>query len=417
MWATGRGERSAMIPMAPRIGRRQFGFVLVLAYTMAIGTLMVPAVGVLAPFLRFDLGISRAQIGWLVTVFAIVATGTSPLAGRAADRLGGRIVVLGVFGLGSTAALVMAFAPSYRWLIGAAAVAGLANAAGNPGTNKLVTVSMAVGQRGTAMGIKQSGVQAAVFVCGMALPPIAGEWGWRLAMGVTGVLALAGLFAALRLVPSGVVDLGDDRVCLYASGGVPRMVGTLAACSLLVGTGSAAVSSFLPLYAQEQIGMAATSAGTTSAAMGLAGMVARVIWGRATEQVRSFFLPLAWIAGLSVAATVLTWLASAVPALVWVGSVMAGASSMSWMVVAMLAVVVRVVPSQAGRASAWLYVGFMGGYALGPVLIGSAVDATGRWAVGWLIVGGLFAAALLVSLVAYRYETRLGHEEKSGRLG
>jgi len=399
------------LPSSPS-RHRQIGLVLLLAYAMGIGTVMVSVVGVLAPLLRADLGLSRTQIGWQVTVLSLVAVVFSPLAGRATDRLGGRMILLGVFGVGGAAALVMALAPSFAWLLVAAAVAGLSMAASNPGTNKLLGMRIPPGRRGTAMGIKQSGAQAAGLLCGLALPPIAEAWGWRMAVAMVGVFALAGVAAAL-LVPGDPGCPGGPRRASSMRGGFP-ILRPMTVSAVFIGAGAGSVASFVPLYSQEQLGLSVAAAGATGAVMGLSGLVARVLWGRATEHVTSFLMPMALIAGLSGLAATLIWMASYVPMLVWVGSVVAGASAMSWMVVAMLGVVVRVPPDFAGRESARLYAVWMGGYAVGPALTGFVVDASGLWAIGWMLTSALFGLGLLVSVGGHRRLCRAENRDERG---
>ena len=259
------------------------------------------------------------QIGWLVGMVAMVAMVVSPLAGKAADRLGPRRVILAVFALGAASSSLIATSASYAWLVAATAVGGLATSAGNPGTNKLITEQFPAGRRGTVMGIKQSGVQAAVFLCGLALPPLAGAFGWRVAAGALVPIAAVGLLATFRCLPQDRSVRGRAPLALRDAGHRSAMIGHLAAYAFMMGAGAAALSSFLPLYSEEAVGLSPVAAGATSAVMGLTGIVARVVWGRATEHAPTFFLPLAWQGGLAGIAVLLIAAASKVPQLVWLG--------------------------------------------------------------------------------------------------
>jgi MFS family permease len=151
----------------------------ILTLGMACATFLGSALSVLSPFIVVDLGVSRTQLGWLFT--AIGGTGAlgSLVAGPVTDRLGGRrmldtlfvLVVLGVVGA--------ACAPGFGWLLAAALLAGLPNAAGNPATNKLIAELVPPGRRGVIIGAKQSGVAVSIFLAGAFLPPVAVAAGQR----------------------------------------------------------------------------------------------------------------------------------------------------------------------------------------------------------------------------------------------
>ncbi len=108
--------------------------------TAAMATSMVSlyAVSALAPFLVADLGLSRAEVGGLVTVTFAVAAAVSLVAGRLVDSRGARTGLLLLAGVVGTALLAASFAGSYAWLAGALAIAGVAQALANPATNVLV---------------------------------------------------------------------------------------------------------------------------------------------------------------------------------------------------------------------------------------------------------------------------------------
>jgi predicted MFS family arabinose efflux permease len=250
------------------------------------------------------------------------------------------------------------------------------------------------------MGLKQSGVQAAVFVCGLGLPPIAEAAGWRVAALAVVPFALVGLIVAATSIPRDE----DARVVPSArpvTSQVPTgMVWMLSAYAVVLGAGYAGIAAFLPLYGTEEVGLSSAAAGATSAVMGIAAVVTRIVLGKRTEHVRSFFTPLAWLASLAGCAALLLWAASRLHGLVWIGAVLAGASAGSWMLVTMLAIVVRVPASHSGRMTARLFAAFMTGYAIGPPVVGGSVDATGNWGVGWTIILALCVGSLLLALAS-----------------
>jgi predicted MFS family arabinose efflux permease len=397
------------MPVHELTGRRsRTPFVALLALTMAIAAIVIPTFGVLAPFLRDDLGITRAQLGWLVTVVALVSAVGSPPLGRLTDLLGGRRLVLGVFAGGVVAGVWMAMSPSYLWLFGAALVGGLVNAAGNPATNKLISTYLKPGERGTVTGIKQSGVQAGIFLAGLSLPPAAFAFGWRTAAALVAVVAVVGLVTTLRVIPA---DQEEPDPGETARPEVPEpptsytkvpLVRAMTAYAFLMGGGTAAMTAFLPLYVAEGVALGATAGGLAAAVMGVVGIGARIVLARATEHIASFLVPLAWLAAVAAAATITLMSAIQLPVLVWIGSLLAGIGVMGWNAVAMLAVVVRVPRGQAGRSTGIIFLGFMGGYTLSPVSFGAVVDATGQWSLAWAGALGLFALAGLLAVATRR---------------
>ena len=196
------------MPPVPDTSRTswRFAFGGVLVAAMVAATQIPAGVGIVATFIRDDLGINRTQIGALITTTIIVGAVLSPVTGRVTDALGGRRSILILFAAAGVAYVLLAAAPVYWVLFVPAAIAGVAQAGGNPVTNKLIALHAPPGRRGVVKGIKQSGVQAGVFVSGIAMPWVAAGWGWRWAFGV-GMLLVSAYFlyqaVQIYLHPSG----------------------------------------------------------------------------------------------------------------------------------------------------------------------------------------------------------------------
>lgn len=91
-----------------------FGGILVLA--MVAATQIPAGLGIVASFIRDDLGISRTQVGALITTAIIVAAALSPVTGRVTDVLGGRRSIVVLFTAAGVAYLGLAASPAY-WLM------------------------------------------------------------------------------------------------------------------------------------------------------------------------------------------------------------------------------------------------------------------------------------------------------------
>jgi len=379
-------------------------FAVLLSFAMMASTIAVPSFSVLSSFLLDDLGIGRTQLGWLVTVVSGVTAGLSPVAGRIADALGGRTTVLALFAMSVVVTLAIATAGSYGILLGVAVVAGILNSTGNPGTNKLIASAVPQGARGIVMGVKQSGVQAGIFLLGVLLPPLALALGWRTAVALVAAAPGLGLVLAARLLPSDrptpsaaeASDMAADH---------PAAIRWIASYAFLMGAGNGGVMSFVPLYTQEELGFGVAAAGAAAATIGLVGVLSRIGWGTRVERVRHFALPLGLLAVLAavssasigLAATTAWWL-------LWLGVLLAGVSVSAWNAVAMLAAVNESRVERAGRSSGLVVLGFMGGFTTSPVLFGYAVDATGSYALGWTGVTAAFMLGALL-MVLWRLRT------------
>ena len=85
---------------------RRFTLVALLALTMAVGTFIVPAVGVLASSIRQDLGLEPWQLGLLVTGSPGRGSGTG--ARRVAtDQIGGKRSIVVTLAAALTLALLL----------------------------------------------------------------------------------------------------------------------------------------------------------------------------------------------------------------------------------------------------------------------------------------------------------------------
>ena len=373
-------------------------FAATLAAGMAASTFVQFFFGNLAPFLLDEFEVSRSRLGLLTTVaFVVGGLGSLP-AGRLVDRLGGRRVLVGLLGLVIVATLGMALAPSFTAMLVGAGLAGGALAGCNPTTNKLIADHLEPGERGWIVGIKQAGVQFGAFFTGAILPFTAVSLGWRWALAVTIAVPAAAIAATLLLIPSGSGSLEEPR---SSAGRTPlgSTVWWMTAYAALMGAGVAAIGAWIPLYAQEGVGLTVKSAGVLAAAIGVVGIASRVAWGWGTERIGQFSMPLA-VMGLG--STIASLLLMAAPGtgqwLLWVAAVLFGASAVTWNAVGMLAIVAEVDSDVAGTASGMVLSGFYAGFVVSPILFGYSVDRTGGYVWGWGGIALVFFAATAVAV-------------------
>lgn len=388
-------HESAREAMRSRSAPSRLAFAVTLALMMGTGTYASYAFGVLAPDLRAEFGLSRFELGLLTTVFFLVGGSLSLVAGLATDRFGARRVMYVAFGASGAALVSMGLAPVYGVLLGAAALAGIGLASGNPVTNKLVAVNVAPGGRGLIMGGKQSGVQVGAFLAGAALAPAAVAFGWRAAIAWSALLPLIGILLATAVVPpdrSAAVTTPADR-----RGSLPHGVFWLAGYAFLMGSGVATINAYLPLYLVERVDATPQLAGSVAATIGLVGIFSRIAWGWASERMRHYGLPLVALGIGSVLAVLLVLAVDRVGLwLAWPAAALFGASAVTWNSVGMLAVITTSGVAMAGRASGIVVFGFYIGFVASPMLFGRLVDSGAGYSTAWTLVALTFAATLVV---------------------
>ncbi len=366
--------------------RGRITFTGVLVTTMMAATFTAVAFGILAQFLIDDFDISRAQVGGLVTAVGVVAAILSPFVGRLTDGIGGRraLIVLLVFSF--LGLLGVALAPIYGLLLVAGGLAGVAQALGNPATNKLIAQVIPQGRRGVITGLKQSGVQLGIFLGGVLLPVGALSIGWRPTIAMVALLPACILVVAFFVVPPHADSGGASKQRLLERH--PPGTWWLTLYSLGMGAAAGSLMTFLPLYAHEEMGLTERQAGLVIGLVGLVALITRILWGPLSERARHYGAPLAVLAGVAAVSVVALLLAPSVGVtLLWVGAVLMAASSGSWNSVAMLAVMHEAGPGRAGSASGIVLFGFMTGLGIGPLVFGYSVDTTGAYTIGlWALV-------------------------------
>ncbi len=378
--------------MSTVTGSRRVGFVALLFAAMGAATLAAPSLGILATFIIDDLSISRSLLGWIIATNIVLAAVLSPLTGRVTDHIGGKTALVGLFGIAGLAFVIFGTAPALGVLFIASAVAAIAQSAANPATNKLIGEDLLPGERGTTTGIKQSGVQAAITVAGLVLPTLAIAFGWRGAMLSLAVLPLLGALFALGVIPKS--DPGATTRHTGA-GSLPASVPWLATYGLVIGF-SGAVTFFVPLFAEETLGLDPRLGGLAATVTAVFAFAARIFWARLAERRREYVRPLGTIAIMAVVASSLLLASTGWAWLLWPGVAIMGASTSAWNSVGMLAVIDEA-GAATGRASGFVMLGFLTGLGIGPPLYGATVDATDSYTTMWLI--SIAAAALTAGLV------------------
>ncbi len=394
-------------------------YYLVLVWTMTASASQVFVLAALASTIIAELDITRFQIGLLGASNTIVGALTAPMSGNAVDRFGPRRTVAAVLLWSAVGFLVTALAQSYLLLIAASVFLGIPQGAGNPSTNKLIAEEFGEGQRGVVTGIKQSGVQLGVVIAGGVVPALAVVFGWRWATASIGFVTLGVAAFMLWRFPSsqspldrtratGSSDDSDNSETRGARAGLDGFVYRIAIYSFLLGLNAGGVTRFLPLFAEEELGLSESTAGLVLALTGLLAIAARLFWGRLAERsiaTGQALIILAFGSALTCGLLLINGWAGVW--LVWVVAIVTAFTISAWNVVAMLAVIKDVPTSQSGQASGVVLFGFLGGLSVGAPIVGFLVDATDSYQSSWALLG---LVALVGAAVMYPDRTRAGQQ-------
>lgn len=150
----------------------------------------------LFPFIKDELGVSYAALGFLVALFYALSALLQPLAGFVVDRYGARGVLLGGIAFLVAGALVQAFAASYAALALGAALGGIGNSVFHPADFAILSARVSAPRLGYAFS-----AHGVVGYVGYAVAPVfsvsvAAAFGWHAAL-LAGAAIGVGLLALL----------------------------------------------------------------------------------------------------------------------------------------------------------------------------------------------------------------------------
>ncbi|WP_234682225.1 MFS transporter [Bradyrhizobium monzae] len=162
----------------------------------------------LFPFLKGQLGVGYVELGFALTVSAVVSGLTQAPTGYLVDHFGARKILLGGLTLGGLALIMLGLHLSYASLIACAVLLGLANSVYHPADYAILAEHMDEARMGRAFSIHTfagyfGGAVAPAIVA--ALITVSGGVGALIASGAIGVLV------ALLLVAMNIPDAGAHK--------------------------------------------------------------------------------------------------------------------------------------------------------------------------------------------------------------
>lgn len=354
----------------------------------------------LTGFIKTDLGVSAS----VAALLALSITGgkvvSSYLAGRAADALGERRVLLaGCLGAGVTLG-VGAWLP-LAGLAAALVLSGVFIATSTPAGGRLVAAAFPPGRRHFAIGIRQTGIPLGGLVGAALLPWVASRWGWPAAVATSGGMAAAGAAAVLALTERHAAPRPERPARMpIAALLLHRELATIVVWGCLVVSAQYALLAYLALTVHDAAGMSIAFATIVVIAAQAGGVAGRLGWGLFSDLSGADRRPL--LIGISLSGAAVAVLLAALPGRVPFGAVVvlgvvAGIALIGWQGLWVAGVMDIVGPDDAGAATG-LGVTFIAASVLClPPAYGLVADATGSFAATWVAVAGVLAVASVVA--------------------
>lgn len=369
--------------------------------TVAVVTQGVPT---LAPFLQEELALTRGEVG----LFNSAIMGGSFVAlffsGWMVDIKGERAALSWGNAIVGVACLSIVLAHSFVAALAVFFIAGIGAAFATPAGGRTVMRWFSIRQRGTAMGIRQTGIPIGGALAAAALPVIALSAGWRIAIVVSGVLCLVA--AATSMLAYQAEDQPNHPTKsvpkLRFGDIVSRDIALMGLSGALLPMGQFALVTYLALYLKETQAIPITTSALLLVGAQLAGAAGRVLWGvwsdRWFQQRRKPALITANLlaAALSVA---LGWLSPGVPLwLIGIIVLVYAFNTIGWHGTWISIVAEIAGPEKQGRTIAAAMTIMYAGIIFLPPLFGVFVDYTHSWRWAWTILGALLLLGIALTL-------------------
>jgi MFS transporter, ACS family, hexuronate transporter len=346
----------------------------------------------LATLVQSDLGLTRAELGLMLSVASF---GTALIAlpgGWLADFLGVRRVVFVGIMVGGVSFCALSLTGSLVLSLLLLLLIGMGLGVIPAATTKAVMLWFTVRVRGTAMGIKQTGFPLGGALTAGLLPSVAlALGGWRPAMAAVGLEVIVGGVLYLWLYvdhPADAAAGGQRPPGLLAMRSVlaePRLL-ALAALGFCYAYSSGTLTGYLSLYLQESLGMWIVTAGIFLMGCQVSGATARLAFGFISDRFfggRRAPMLLVVTAAHGVLALIFGWLPSLGPSAQAVLILAFGATAIGWSSLYHVFVAEVAGRKQAGTAIGLCMMAMSGGGVVGPPVFGYIVDASHSYQLAW----------------------------------
>ncbi|OGP74826.1 MAG: hypothetical protein A2W09_02205 [Deltaproteobacteria bacterium RBG_16_50_11] len=363
-------------------------------------------VGVLAPFIQPDLGLSAAQIGLLCSAIALGCMVIQIPSGVLSDRFGPKwVMALGLLFIGG-AAISLSSVHSYMGAFSLLVLLGMGIGCNQaPGTKAIVAWFPSKG-RATAMGFKQTGINMGAVLASILLPSIALQFNnWRISFRVAG---LASVFSAILLIlfyKERQTPSLDSFRPLFSKKGALFGRDFLLVCfaGVFLMASQYSFSTYFLLYATKILDLPITHSGTLLALAFGAGAMARIGWGLVSDYLfggrRKSVITLIGIIGAMTAFGFILLKFHPLAWLIYSLTILFGLSGIGWNAIYLTMVGEFAGESLAGIATSLSFLISNLGPLIGPPLFGYFIDLTGGYALSWFFVAGCMVVVALLTKI------------------
>ncbi|MEH7125834.1 MFS transporter [Bacillus sp. JJ1503] len=367
------------------------------------------SIGPLGLLIGEDLSLSKSQIGMLPAALFFGQAMASIPSGYLTDRIGSRKLLLVAALCLGISFLSMTFLLNFWMVIIIVVIGGVGYGSMHPVTNRGIVYWFPLRQRGTAMGIKQTGVTAGSALAGLLLLPLSAKFGWRPVLLVACILLLFGgvlSYYFYRDPPEQKQSkVHSDLGIFYKSmfnmlKNKPLMLVSLSAMGL---NGSQmCLNTYIVLFAYEKLGISLFLSGMLLVISEVSGTLGRIVWGMISDRLLNgqrviILMMITFLTAVS--SMTIAFIPSAsfwvmVPIIAIFGFAVSGFNGI-WMNLASE----LVPPEQSGISSGISLTLGSVGVMIVPPLFGLMVDQAGSFTNGWLLITGIMV--IVFTMLSY----------------
>jgi len=353
----------------------------------------------LFPFLKERLGVGYVELGFPLTLFAVVSALTQAPVGYLVDRAGARRILLLGLTLGGLALAMLGIYLTYASLVVSAVLLGLANAVYHPSDYALLSAHMEEKRMGRAFGVHTFAGYLGGAVAPAVIAALVAVVGGSGALVGTGLI---GLLAALLLLVGNVPEVPKHPHRIRADGSKAKqpslltpMLMLLTAFFTLLGLSNAGITSFGVVAFMNGYGISFSAANIALTAFLGASAIGVLAGGHLADRIRHHNL-VAAVAFAINAVLVLMITFLSLPTVLLI-AIMLIAGFMSGVIAPSRDMLVRnaAPPGAAGRAFGIVSTGFNFAGVVSPLLFGWIMDMNApRWVFGASVVFMLLTIVL-----------------------